>query len=394
MRALDGSDFSLAGQPMNVWTINVDGSGLTALTKLANLTSPAAILINRAPVWSPDGKLIAFASDRALDGSDNSDLNGTFNIWVMNADGTNAKPLTNLTAMNAASVVPVWSPDGAKIAYSSQRALDGSDALGVGTNIWVMNADGTGNKHLTDEDLGAQSAGPAWSPDGTLIAFGSNRALNGTHNVSANNTSNVWVMNSNDGSGRTALSTYTAASIGPQGYAWSPDNVHLVYSLNGDLNLDKASVENVFSVNPHIASPFARTALTQLTHPHSLDPAFSPDGSKIIFMSNRALAGGDALEGSGVVNFWVMNADGSAPAPLTQFHVFGLNTQAFQGGEYQLSKDGSQIVFASLRALDGSEALDPGAQNIWVMNSDGSGQKPVTKTSSGNTDAFFPQWHP
>jgi Tol biopolymer transport system component len=111
-------------------------------------------------------------------------------------------------------------------------------------------------------------------------------------------------------------------------------------------------------------------------------------------MSNRALAGGDALEGSGVVNFWVMNADGSTPTALTKYTTFGLNTQAFQGGEYQLSKDGSQIVFASPRALDGSEALDPGAQNIWVMNADGSGQKPVTKTTSGNTDGFFPQWHP
>ena len=97
------------------------------------------------PSWSPDGKKIAFVSDRH---------NRANHIYVMDSDGQNLIRLTN----KAASRWPAWSPDGKKIVYV--RGLD----------LWVMDADGGNQKQLTH--VGWNSY-PAWSPDGVRIAFAS-----------------------------------------------------------------------------------------------------------------------------------------------------------------------------------------------------------------------------
>jgi hypothetical protein len=94
---------------------------------------------------------ITFRSGRALDGSDAANTNNTTNIWVMNPDGSSPTPLTKLTAAGAGSSGPVWSPDGSKISFPSDRALDGSDTANTNqtTNIWVINADGSSAAPLT-----------------------------------------------------------------------------------------------------------------------------------------------------------------------------------------------------------------------------------------------------
>lgn len=80
----------------NLWTAHPDGTGLTALT---NLTLAQSF----ADAFSPDGTKLTFTSTRALDGSDNAQ--DRFNLWIMNADGTNPKPLTRLTVVGAADGV-------------------------------------------------------------------------------------------------------------------------------------------------------------------------------------------------------------------------------------------------------------------------------------------------
>ncbi len=91
---------------------------------LTQITAIAADSV--APVFSPDGTKILFASGRALDGSDAANTAGRSNIWLMNTDGSSATPLTSLTAALGSSD-PVWSPDGTKVAYDSDRAFDGSN---------------------------------------------------------------------------------------------------------------------------------------------------------------------------------------------------------------------------------------------------------------------------
>jgi len=104
-------------------------------------------------VGSADGTRIAVAAGR----------DGSAEIYVINADGSDMERLTN---NSAADSWPTWSPDGARIAFASGR--DGN------TEIYVMNADGSDAERLTnDGDDGARE--PAWSPDGTEIAFTSER---------------------------------------------------------------------------------------------------------------------------------------------------------------------------------------------------------------------------
>ena len=87
-----------------------------------------------------------------------SDRDGNWEIYVMNADGTNQTRLTSPPAENGGHA---WSPDGSKIAFTSKR--DGND------EIYVMNADGTSQMRLTNNP--AEDLGPSWSPDGSKIGF-------------------------------------------------------------------------------------------------------------------------------------------------------------------------------------------------------------------------------
>jgi Tol biopolymer transport system component len=124
-----------------------DGNG----DNLARFTDNAAF--DGDPAWSPDGNQIAFTSTR--DG-------GSFQIYVMNAGGTDEVNVTNTQANDSQ---PNWSPDGTRIAFTSNR--DGFD------NIYVMNADGSGQTRLTKK--APHDFSPVWSPDGTKIAFTSTR---------------------------------------------------------------------------------------------------------------------------------------------------------------------------------------------------------------------------
>ena len=98
------------------------------------------------PSWSPDGQHIAFSSKR----------DGDFEIYVMEADGSNLRRLTENEAWDGG---PSWSPDGQHIAFSA------------GSDIYVMDADGRNQRRLTENG----GSDPSWSPDGQHIAFVSDR---------------------------------------------------------------------------------------------------------------------------------------------------------------------------------------------------------------------------
>jgi Tol biopolymer transport system component len=131
--------FDTGGQNPNIFVINPDGTGLEQLTH--------GVATNVRPDWSPDGRTIAFASSPT----------GKAQIFVMNADGSDAVPLTGL-GNNA----PDWSPNGQQIVFQSTRDFN--------SEIYVMNADGSEQRNLTNNPAG-QDADADWSPDGRMIAF-------------------------------------------------------------------------------------------------------------------------------------------------------------------------------------------------------------------------------
>jgi len=124
-----------------LWVMNPDGSNPRALTFKDDID----------PTWSPDGSMIAFASNRS----------GERQLYVANANGKNVEQVTDLNNMGGRSS---WSPDGTKLAFYRGPAGD--------RDIYVINIDGSGLQRLTN---GGDNLGPSWSPDGEWIAFTSFR---------------------------------------------------------------------------------------------------------------------------------------------------------------------------------------------------------------------------
>src|SRR6266571_4094053 len=229
-------------------TATVEGKGSSAsVTSLAFVDLPSPI---------------AFHSNRS----------GNYEIYVMNADGSGQKRLTNNPV---ADEVPAWSPDGAKIAFAS-------DLYG-NYDIYVMNADGSTPIRLTNNPT--YDYWPAWSPDGKKLAFVSDRDGN----------FEIYVMNA-DGTNPTRLTSNSTVDFSP---AWSPDGTRIAFQCDpdGTANLE-ICVINADGTN-----------LVRLTNNPALDefPAWSRDGSKILFTSLR----------NGNSDLFIMNPDGTGVTPIT-----------------------------------------------------------------------------
>jgi Tol biopolymer transport system component len=165
------------------------------------------------PRWSPNGESIAYVKMEYF--SNQSPIeNPAWDIYVMNADGTEQVQLTKDPSYE---LEPSWSPDGAKIAFISDRN-------GQNFDIYVMNADGSNVMQLTNDS--ANEFGPAWSPDGKQIVFNSDR----------NGNVQLFMMNI-DGTNLVQLTQDTSNSA----YAdWSPDGTRIVFESDrdtGDANI-------------------------------------------------------------------------------------------------------------------------------------------------------------
>ena len=252
------------GEPLQIYLMNEDGSFPVRLT----LTEADEF----DPVWSPDGRRIAFVSLR----------DGNQEIFVMNADGSDQ---TNVTRHENKDWTPAWSPDGRQLGFSSFR--DGN------WELYVMDADGSNVVRLTDNP--ASDVSPSWSPDGQRIAFASRRDGGDW---------DIFVMD-RTGKHVTQLTHDPADDFGP---VWSPDGTTIAFESDRDGYMD------IFLM---AADGSEQVSLTHDPYAEYHGPVWSPDGMRIMFYSNRD---GDwdiyttNRDGSGLVNVSANDTDDQAPS--------------------------------------------------------------------------------
>ena len=335
------------------WAIcvaNADGSGVARLT---DLESGLAL----GPSWSPDGRQIAFTSLGTGDEDTSSIYVMTSSIYVMNADGSNMKQLTDHPPGGWG---PFWSPDGRRIAFLG--------SLGTGDEyqwaIYVMNADGSGVTRLVDYDdeaLGIPGT-LSWSPDGRQIAF------LGSLGTGDEYTSAIYVMNA-DGSSVRQLTDHTNYDASP---VWSPDGRRIAFISWEDVDTPDVS-GGIYVMNADGSNVTQLADDSEFTR-LSLSLSWSPDGRRISFIS---------LGEEDTSAIYVMNADGSDVTHLAD--SAGWVTPFFLPS-ISWSPDGQQIAFTS--------PGDEGASAISIANADGSGVRQLTGNSEFAQFDSSPVWSP
>jgi len=283
---------------------------------------------NSYPYWSPDGSRIVFQSN----------CEGNDEIYVMNADGSHPIRLTNNTKSDGG---PRFSPDGSRIVFVSER--DGN------TEIYLMNADGSGQKRLTNNP--ADDSHPGWSPDGSRIIFNSSRDTPDPKLDWWEQYHNIYTMNL-DGSDVRRITNCRTVCTFP---SYSPDGRRIAYrkviaapGFYDDAKLTLANTDSeVFVANSDGSNE------VDLSNSAAYDawPSWSPDGSRIIFASNRGA----------LTQIYVVNVDGSNLTRLVN------DRETEQDARPQWSRDGSKVAFT--RAINGT-------MDIYVLDLSVASQKP------------------
>jgi TolB protein len=329
---------SLADVPVGDYGVGLEDLQVNCTTP----ETPAEVTVSEDTVaqlsflvtcWPPTTGRIVFTSD----------VNGTYDLWSMNHDGTDLSQLTiNVSAfmLSTSDLFPAWSLDGWKIAYLHQDMPS--------RNIWVMNADGTGPTQLTHTTDGSiRNMYPSWSPDGSRITFSSDRAGN----------LHVYVIDT-DGTNLVQLTSGTNDDLSP---SWSPDGSKIVFTRAG-----VSGGAGVFMMNPD------GTEQVMLTRQQGwwdwvTGRSCSPDGSRIVMASDR----------DGNSELYMMDADGSNQVRLTYSEDRAEEAAAW-------SPDGTMILYTSV--IDGT-----GETHIYTMNADGTGGVRIA-SSMGGSGYMWPDW--
>lgn len=259
-----------------IYSMNPDGSGQVNLT---NAPGPDV-----TPAWSFNGDRLAFASARDPFWSL---LYIPRDIYIMDADGSHVQNLTQInTAFDLRLYDPFWSPAG-------NRIILVNSFMGELSNLRIKNLDGSGDSSF---DSNSEVIAPAWSPDGTRLAF---IARTGGQ-IQDPIRFYLYVINA-DGSGKTRVTldrpAFLSKFAGLGGPAWSPDGTKIAFANSRDDNAE------IYVINAGGGNSQRLTTNSAA----DLTPCWSPDGTQIVFATNR----------DGNFEIYVMDSDGNHQARLT-----------------------------------------------------------------------------
>lgn len=259
--------YSGRGGNDDIWSIDVDGNTEVQLTEDPDR--------DRRPAWSPDGAKIVFDSDRA----------GTHDIWIMNADGSEQKQLTTGPGQE---MFASFSPDGSQIIYYGYE--------GGRNEIWAMDIDGNNLRSLTNglaDEKQSQCTfachTPAFSPDGTTIAF----------HADNDGARNIWVMDADGNNPRQLTTTSSSSDISNYLPSWSSDG-RIIFQAERPVAMTIRT--DIRMINADGSDEI--TLFTEVAHGGPF--IWSPDGTRVALHSQQAGAGnfdifvatfGEAAEG-------------------------------------------------------------------------------------------------
>jgi TolB protein len=307
---------------MHIILSRTDGSEWLDLTE--NLTD------SFLPVWSPDGRFLAFVTE--TEGS-------LYEIYAVEIE---TGIVTAVTDLGWYSSMPTYAPDGSEIAFAASQ--DGT-VLG-NLDIYTINTDGSDLNQITDNE--AAESEPQWSPDGSQLAyvieFEDFRR-------------DIWLQDLEDPEYWANLTeSRITGDWNEHAPRWSPDGAWLIFVTHRDTEsllatLDPIGVDYIFYPNPD--------EVTQIAN-----PVWSPDGTSILVEA----------EANGNSDIYLFHANSADYSRLTDDAAFD--------GEPVWSADGRQIAFISER---------DGNREVYIMNADGSEQTRITSTDEAE---HHPLWRP
>lgn len=267
-------------------------------------TDAAGLQVNGGsfnPVWSPDGTRIAFVSESS--GLVASDTNNGSDLFVKTLANASVQRISTDSAglqASGSSFNPAWSPDGTRIAFLSGAAnLVSGDTNGV-ADVFTKNLTTSAVQRVSTAGNGDQASGesydrPAWSPDGSKIAFSSyaNNLVPGDTNTGMD----VFVKDLSGGGVQRVSTTSSGGqannggSRDPGSYhaRWSPDGTHVAFNSDADnlVPVDTNNTSDVFLKN--VATGAVKRASTTASGGQSdgfsFLPEWSPDGTRLLFTS-------------------------------------------------------------------------------------------------------------
>jgi Tol biopolymer transport system component len=296
------------------------------------LTRPQPLEFDDQPAWSPDGASVAFVRGRApTDGRD---------VFVVRRDGTGLRRLTQPRSALPAYEGPAWLRD--------QTVLFARNSADLDDDLFVVDPGRAGARRLTDNTV--RDWDPAWSPDGSLIAFV--RTLESGPFGRRTQNEELFVMRA-DGSRVRRLTRHRYEDLGP---SWSPDGSRIAFTRRvgrtgmmaiHTIRADGTALRRVAGALPGLVS----------------GAVWSPDGRMIALVVDTGVGAGGQL--------WVVNSDGSRPRLVTRL------ADGVQGPEW--SPDRRFIAITALTGCGGPCVISA----LYVVRPDGSGLRKLVDNLGG-----------